>query len=200
MLPEFILSKQLAADYFKREGAKMKYYKKMVGNRLYLSPINADDAENYIKWMNDEAVTKNFAQYSSVVSSKSELKWLFEPGSGVQRYAMVLLDGDKLIGSISLHDINPLNRTAFFGIFIGEEEHRSKGYGAEAIRLILNYGFKTMNLNNIMLSVHADNVAGISCYKKVGFREAGRRREWVFKDGKYVDVIYMDLLAREFAG
>lgn len=178
----------------------MKYYKKIIGKRLYLSPANFDDAENYIKWMNDMVVARNYAQYSSVISSKSDMKWFFEPESGVQRYAIVILDGDVLIGSISLHDINHLNRTAFIGIFIGEEENRSKGYGADAIRLILEYGFKTMNLNNIMLSVHADNSAGISCYEKVGFRETGRRREWVFKDGKYVDVIYMDILAREFNG
>lgn len=178
----------------------MSYFRKIVGERLYLSPINADDAEYYLKWMNDEAVAKNFGQYSWVVSSKSEMKWLFEPGSGVQRYAMVLLDGDVLIGSISLHDINHLSRNAFLGIFIGEQEHRSKGYGAEAIRLILEYGFKTLNLNNIMLSVHADNIAGITCYKKIGFSDAGRRREWVFKEGKYIDVLYMDMLAREFEG
>jgi RimJ/RimL family protein N-acetyltransferase len=51
-----------------------------------------------------------------------------------------------------------------------------------------------------MLSVHEDNYAGIAYYKKVSFGEAGRRREWVFKDGKYIDVIYMDILAREFEG
>lgn len=111
---------------------------------------------------------------------------------------MVLFDGDVLIGHISLHDIDHLNRNAFLGIFIGEEEHRNKGYGAEAIRLVLDYGFRTLNLHNIMLSVHADNYAGIACYKKVGFREAGRRREWVYKDGKYIDRVYMDILAREF--
>ena len=148
--------------------------------------------------MNDKAVASNFGQYSCVVSSKSEMQWLFEPGSGVHRYAMVLLNGDVLIGSISLHDIDHINRHAFIGIFIGEEEHRNKGYGAESIRLILDYGFKTLNLHNIMLSVHADNDAGITCYKKVGFREAGRRSEWVFKGGRYIDVICMDILAHEF--
>ena len=55
-----------------------------------------------------------------------------------------------------------------------------------------------MNLHNIMLSVDADNKAGITCYKKVGFQESGRRREWIFKDGKYIDKIYMDILEREF--
>jgi len=148
--------------------------------------------------MNDKAVAGYFGSYSSIVSSKKELKWLFEPGSDMQRYAMVLLDGDEMIGCISLQNINYQSRNAFLGIFIGNGECRGKGYGAEAIRLILNYGFKTLNLHNIMLSVHADNSAGIACFKKVGFRECGRRREWIFKDGKYSDVIYMDILESEF--
>ena len=176
----------------------MRYFRKMVGERLYLSPLNTDDAEIYIKWMNDKVVAGNFGQYPWVVSSKSEMQWLYESESDVQRYAIVLLDGDVMIGCISLQNIDHLNRNAFLGIFIGEEEQRSKGYGAEAIRLILDYGFNTLNLNNIMLSVDADNDAGISCYKKTGFREAGIRREWKYKDGKYIDKIYMEILAREF--
>ena len=176
----------------------MRYFRKIVGERLYLSPLSTDDSDAYIKWMNDEVVAGHFNHYPYLVSSINELKWLYEPAHDIQRYAMVLLDNDILIGCISLQNIDHLNRNAFIGIFIGEEEHRNKGYGTEAFRLILNYRFKTMNLNNIMLSVNADNYAGIACYKKVGFREAGRRREWVFKGGKYLDKIYMDILAREF--
>ena len=178
----------------------MKYYKKIVGKHLYLSPINTDEVDCYLKWMNDEYVATNFGEYPRLVSSKNDMKWLYEPGSDMHRYAMVLLDGDILIGSISLHNIDHLNRNAYIGIFIGEEEHRSKGYGAEAIRLILHYGFKTMNLHSIMLTVHADNHAGIACYKKAGFQEAGRLREWVFKDGKYIDKLYMGILEHEFKG
>lgn len=176
----------------------MPYFRKMIGERLYLSPILANDAENYIRWLNDDEVAVNYGQYTSLVATKDDLKWLFEPDAGAHRYSMVLHDGDVLLGSISLHDIHPLNRNAFIGIFIGEARHRNKGYGAEAIRLLLKYGFQTMNLNNIMLSVHEENHAGIACYKKVGFREAGRRRQWVYKNGKYLDVIYMDMLASEF--
>lgn len=175
----------------------MKYYKKIVGKHIYLSPVNTDDADVYIKWMN-ETVAQSFGQYPLVVASKSDLKWLFEPPADMQRYAIVLIDSDVMIGSISIHNIDHLNRNAFLGIFIGEEEHRSKGYGAEAIKLILAYGFNTLNLHNIMLSVNADNAEGIACYKKVGFREVGRRREWVYKNGKYVDRIYMDMLSSEF--
>lgn len=177
----------------------MKYYKKLIGEHIYLSPINTDEVDSYLKWMNDEAVAVNFGQYPCIVSSKNDLKWLYEPPKDMQRYAIVLLDNDLLIGSISLHNIDHLNRNAFIGIFIGEEEQRGKGNGTEAIRLILNYGFKTMNLHSINLTVHADNYAGISCYKKVGFREVGRLPEVFFVDGKYVDKIYMGILEHEFS-
>ncbi|MCL1842589.1 MAG: GNAT family N-acetyltransferase [Defluviitaleaceae bacterium] len=175
----------------------MKYYKKIVGSQIYLSPINADDIDTYMKWMNETAA-QSFGQYHLVVSSKNDLKWLFEPPNDMQRYAMVLLDNDVLIGSISIHNIDHLNRNAFLGIFIGEEEYRGKSYGAEAVLLILEYGFKTLNLNNIMLTVHADNYTAIACYEKVGFREVGRLPEWVFKDGQYIDKLYMGILAREY--
>lgn len=174
------------------------YYKKFMGSRIYLSPVDSEEVESYLKWMNDEAVAVPFGVYSKVVSSRKDLKWIYEPNSDMQRYAIVLLDSDRLIGSISLHNIDHLHRNAFIGIFIGDEEQRGKGLGTEAIRLILKYGFKTLNLHNIMLTVHADNLAGIACYKKAGFKEVGRLPEWTFKDGKYVDKLYMSILEHEF--
>lgn len=184
-------------DFFE-EVSQMKYYKKIIGKRIYLSPFDSGEVESYLKWMNDEAVAVPFGLYPQVVSSKNNMNWFFEPDNDTHRYAIVLLDGDTLIGSVSLHNIDHVNRNAFIGIFIGEKEHRGNGYGAEAVRLILKYGFKTMNLHNIMLTVHADNYAGIACYKSVGFREVGRLPEWIFKDGKYIDKIYMGILEHEF--
>ncbi|MDR0272342.1 MAG: GNAT family N-acetyltransferase [Clostridiales bacterium] len=177
----------------------MRYFRKITGEQLYLSPFDADDTEIYTKWaewMNDRTVADNFGEYQNLVSTANAKKILGELKG--YRFAIILLDNDVLIGHVSLHDINHLCRNAFLGIFIGEEKYRGKGYGSEAIRLVLDYGFNTLNLHNIMLSVHADNNAAIFCYKKAGFQEAGRRREWVFKNGKYIDKIYMDMLAREF--
>jgi len=82
--------------------------------------------------------------------------------------------------------------------FIGEEADRGRGYGAEAIRLILDYGFNTLNLHNIQLHLNGDNAQALACYKKVGFKEFGRRRESKFHSGRYVDQIYMDILDSEF--
>ena len=179
----------------------MPYFRKILGERLYLSPFDAEDPESYAKWaewMNERTVADNYGGYSNLVSLSSAKKTVAELGG--KRFDMVLLDGDVHIGHISIHDIDHLHRHAFLGIVIGEERHRNKGYGAEAIRLALEYGFKTLNLHTIMLSVHADNDAAIACYKKVGFRECGRRREWIFQNGKYLDVIYMGVLEGEFGG
>ena len=179
----------------------MRFYKKVEGKNLYLSPFdhaNPESHTSWAKWMNDRAVSDTFGGHHILVTASSAKKYVEEELIGT-RFDIVLQDGDKLIGHISLHNIDHFNRNAFLGIVIGESEHHGKGHGTEAIRLIVDFGFKTLNLHNIMLSVDADNYGGISCFKKAGFKEAGQRREWKFKDGKYVDVIYMDLLAREFA-
>ena len=76
----------------------------------------------------------------------------------------------------------------------------NKGYGAEVLNLLLDYGFNYLNMNNIMLNVKSFNERAIACYKKVGFKEYGRRREAYFLNGKYYDHVFMDILAREFEG
>jgi len=177
----------------------MRYFRKIVGERLYLSPFDTEDTDIHSKWaewMNDRVVYDTFggpSEHTTLTSAKKTVQEL----SG-HRFFIVLMDGDALIGQISLHNIDHLNRHAFMGIMIGEAQHHGKGYGTEAVRMILNYGFNTLNLHSIMLSVHEDNYAGRACYKKVGFKESGRRREWLFKYGKYVDVLYMDMLSHEF--
>jgi len=176
-----------------------KYFRKITGERLYLSPFDADDSNIYTKyaeWMNDRNVTDTYGGHSSLVSAATAKKTLEELQG--YRFAILLTNNDELIGHISIHDIDHLHRHAFIGMFIGDVEYRNKGYGTEAVRLVLDYGFKTLNLHNIMLSVHEDNSAAITCCKNAGFHEVGRRREWIFKDGKYHDVIYMDILANEF--
>jgi RimJ/RimL family protein N-acetyltransferase len=97
-----------------------------------------------------------------------------------------------------LFDINHIDRCAMMGIGIGEKNYWGKGYGQEALNLILDYGFNLLNLNNIMLGTFEFNQRSISAYKKVGFKEIGRRRQGMIIAGKKYDVIFMDLLAVEF--
>ena len=90
------------------------------------------------------------------------------------------------------------NRTASFGIIIGEPECRGKGYGTETTRLMLDYAFAVLGLHNVMLIVFEFNAAGIRAYNKAGFTEFGRRRECRLMGGKLWDEIHMDCLSTEF--
>ena len=175
----------------------MRYFKKIIGERLYLSPINPDDLIIYTKWMNDVDVVKNLGGYSNNMSIPAEKNALDELAKTGHNYAMVLNDGDKLIGNISLFQINTVYKSAELGIFIGEKECRGKGYGTEAIKLLVNYGFNTLNLKNIMLTLDSENIGGYKCYKKAGFTEFGRRHECRYIDGGYHDTIYMEIIKKD---
>lgn len=176
----------------------MRYFRKLVGEYVYLSPMNMADVELYTKWLNDSSVSGYLGNFCTLISLSSEQKALEQMASEGYNFAIVRISDDVLIGNISLMAINHIDRNAAVGLFIGEAEDRGNGYGAEALRLILWYGFGTLNLHNIMLTAHADNEQGLACYKKVGFHEIGRSRETKFKDGHYVDSVYMEILDREF--
>jgi RimJ/RimL family protein N-acetyltransferase len=182
----------------KKEEFAMRYFKKIEGERIYLSPINKEDVETYTNWLNDIKVAQPLGNYSMQMTIDVEKKWLDENSSVGHNYAIILKDGDKLLGNIGSFDIDPISRACTIGLFVGDIEYRGKGYGTEAIKIYLEYCFKTLNLHNIMLAVYAFNEIGVACYKKVGFKEIGRRREAKYSDGQYVDIVYMDILSMDF--
>jgi RimJ/RimL family protein N-acetyltransferase len=97
-----------------------------------------------------------------------------------------------------LFSLDLVNRSAMMGMMIGEKEYWDHGYGQEATRLLLDYGFNLLNLNSIMLGVYAFNERAIQAYRRVGFREIGRRRQVRIINGQKFDLLEMDILAEEF--
>ncbi len=175
----------------------MRYFKKLIGEKVYLSPINPDDYEIYTKWMNDPNVTKYLSNHNSFVCLASEKSFLEKACNEEFILAIVKSDDDTLIGNIGLEDINYKNGTGTLGIFLGEEESRGKGYGSEAIKLLTNFAFQELHLHNINLDVHDDNERAIKTYQKCGFKEYGRRHESIFQGGKYKDLIQMELINKD---
>ena len=104
----------------------------------------------------------------------------------------------KLIGSLAFNEIDWRNRAAEFGIMIGDKTYWNRGYGTEAVRLLVNHGFNTLNLNRIFLRVFENNPRAIRAYEKAGFVHEGRLRQAEFRDGKYIDVLMMSMLKDEF--
>ena len=178
----------------------MKYFKKLLGDRIYLSPRNSEDVELFTEWLNDFEVTDYTGRSGILTTLAGEKKYLEDNSSPEATFAIVTIENDKMIGTVGLENVNSINRTATLGIFIGDKDYRDKGYGTEAIRLILEYVFNYMNLNNIKLDLMAFNIRALKCYEKCGFKEYGRRRKCKFVNGRYYDNISMDILAEEFEG
>lgn len=167
----------------------------IVGDGIYLRPIEAEDAPLHLPWVNDHSIVhsmKNHLPRNSEEHSRWLGAWQEDPTAFL--LAVCLTESDALIGHTALFDINAINRTAVFELLIGDKAQWGKGYGTQATRMMVGHGFHTHNLNRITLTVHADNLGGIRAYQKVGFAEEGRLRQAIFKNGGYVDVLTMAVL------
>jgi RimJ/RimL family protein N-acetyltransferase len=178
----------------------MPYYKKLVGKKCYLSPCSLEDAEKWTEWFNDLEVTLPLGDeaYTPFALEKCQGNIREVIQQQQHSFSIVELETDILIGRCLLFDLDWVNRRAMLGIVIGEKTYWNKGYGQEATILLLDYGFTLLNLNSIMLGTFAFNERAINCYKHVGFKEIGRRRQArIIGESKY-DGILMDILAEEF--
>jgi RimJ/RimL family protein N-acetyltransferase len=169
----------------------------MIGIKCYLSPINTDDAEIFTEWLNDLETIINLQLYNSVINVDQEKNALAELAKN-HNYSIIDKETDELIGNCGFFDIDNINQTAEAGIFIGNKKYWSKGYGTEALTLLLDYGFRALNLNNILIRVYSFNERARKCYGKAGFKDIGKRRESLIRGKETFDIIYMDILYQEF--
>lgn len=173
----------------------------IIGESVALGPMRRDLIPLYQRWINDFATVRNLGVPPIPMTLEAEANWY----DGVQRandreisFTIYERATWRPIGGTTLHGVDYRNRTAEFGIMIGEVDARGRGFGTEATRLMLDYAFTALGLNNLMLRVFAYNLAGLHAYQKAGFQEMGRRRESILMAGKLWDVIYMECLASEF--
>ncbi len=178
----------------------MAYYPRVPGERVYLSPIDPDDAPKYAEWMNDPELGILLQIVGKPVSVAAEREWIEKYAKDQYQFAIVDKKSNKLIGGCGLKDVDMVNRTALMGIFLGDRKHWGKGYGEEATRLLVDFTFTFVNLRSIMLEVFDFNPRAIRCYEKVGFKHVGRRRCSKLLGDKCYDEVLMDILAEEFEG
>ncbi len=178
----------------------------ILGEKVALGPSMRGQIPTIYRWSNDFRVSvlsgdplrpitleALYAEYDRQ-SAKEEQQQRWVEFSMYERATM------RFIGVTSLRHLDHRNRTATFGIAIGEKDCWHKGYGTEATKLILDYGFTVLNLHNIELSSYAYNEAALKAYLKAGFREIGRRRQAHRWRDRVYDEVIMDCLATEFEG
>jgi RimJ/RimL family protein N-acetyltransferase len=123
--------------------------------------------------------------------------WSKNETSSSVGFCIESLDTAQLLGHASLWSDTPRNRDAMLAIIVGDE-HTGAGYGTDAIRALLRYGFAEMGLHRVELGVYAFNTRAHAIYRSLGFTEEGRRREVVLHDGVFHDEIVMSMLEAEW--
>lgn len=166
--------------------------KKIVGIGVTLRPITFEDTALIIKWRNNTEVMKNFI-FQEIFTEEMHKNWMQTrvlTGKVIQ-YIIEDNTTQQPIGSVYIRDIDNVHQSAEYGIFIGENAARGKGYGTETAKLFVEYMFKYLNLHRIFLRVLDGNDAACKSYEKAGFVKEGVFHDMVKINGVYRDVIFM---------
>jgi RimJ/RimL family protein N-acetyltransferase len=171
----------------------------LIGPRLYLRPLEKADAPLCARFMNDPDVRRTLKR-NWPLSVAEEENWVANVANARENVVLgiCLRDGDRLIGTVGLSQFDWVARHASFGISVGEKDCWDKGYGSEAMRLIIGHAFETLNLQRVWLDVNEFNPRAFHVYEKLGFVTEGRLRRQTFRDGRFWDVIRMGLLREEW--
>lgn len=170
----------------------------LIGQRVYLRPLERTDVPLLQAWINDQDVIRNLLNFRPMnLQGEEEFLDKVTRDPDLIVLGIALRSDDRLIGDVALHRIQSRDRQAGFGILIGEKGEWSKGYGTEATRLIVRYAFDVLNLNRVWLHVLENNERGQRAYEKVGFKVEGVLRQSAFRDGRYLDTVTMGILRGE---
>lgn len=167
------------------------------GTDIYLRPMEESDTDLIVKWRNTDFVRGNFI-YQKEFTKQGHLNWIetmVNTGRVIQ-YIICTKD-DVPVGSVYLRDIDYEHGKAEYGIFIGEKEALSKGYGTQAAELMIEYAFQVLGLHKLMLRVLAQNQRARRSYEKAGFVQEGYLKEDVCLKNGYHDVILMACFGRQ---
>ncbi len=172
------------------------------GKRIRLRAPERSDIPRFVTWLNDPEVIAGLMVWLPMSLADEEGWFERMMKSPIEEHPLTIEihQGDAWmpVGNCGYHNLNWRCRSAEVGIFIGEKACWNQGYGTETMRLLLQHGFTTMNLNRIALDVYETNARAIRSYEKAGFVHEGRKRQAMYKDGRYLDVIIMSVLRSEW--
>ncbi len=177
----------------------MFYY----GEKVRLRAPEREDLPRFVSWLQNPEM-RNYLTIR-YISLAHEEKWferlLTQTGGATPNrlhFVIETKEDPRPIGVISLESINWRDRKAEVGVFIGDPEYWGKGYGTDAMSVLLDVGFRWYNLHRIYLYVIASNARAIRSYEKAGFQHEGRMREAAYINGRFEDLLLLSILEQEY--
>jgi RimJ/RimL family protein N-acetyltransferase len=171
------------------------------GEKVILRAVKREDIQRRFEFGNNVAfhtlLSEDPWEPRPLAQLEAEFEeWARKEDSETTRFA-IEADGNY-IGHCLLYDFQHMARRCSLGIGIGDPEYQGKGYGRDALRVLLNYAFRLRNLRKVSLTVSGNNERAIRSYRACGFVEEGRLRQHDWADGQYIDVICMSILREEW--
>jgi RimJ/RimL family protein N-acetyltransferase len=174
----------------------------LAGRVAALRPLRATDRATSVRWRNDPDIRDNVLGYRFPVTEEMEAHWVDAVLKDQSRSRVVLAIEDKVdeafVGFVYLNNIDWFARNAEFGMLIGERSRQGRGLAKDALALVAEYAFATLDLKRLYLRVVAFNKRALRLYRSFGFVEEGVQRQHAFVRGRCYDVVLMGMLRHEF--
>jgi RimJ/RimL family protein N-acetyltransferase len=170
------------------------------GERIFLSQVRREDVPLLARWFSDLELTTYLGAVGMSFTPEQEQDWYDRvvQQTDNKTFAIIVREGQRMIGNVSLMEINARHGRATLGIAIGDKTAWGQGYGTEAVRLMCDYGFTFLGLHNIRLWHVAFNERGHRAYLRAGFKEVGRVRGAILFNGQRYDDVLMDITRDDF--
>ena len=174
----------------------------IMGERVRFRAPVREDIPRFVNWLNDPEVRRGLLLYLPMSQAEEEAwfdNMLKTPPAEHPMVIEIQKENRWLaVGNCGVHEIDWRCRSAEVGLFIGEKQFWNQGYGTEVMRLLLKHAFESLNLNRISLMVYESNLGAIRSYEKSGFILEGRKRQGMYIDGSYEDILLMSILKDEW--
>jgi len=174
------------------------------GEKIILRTFRREDAAALWNSMNNEEFNKLTGTHGNFTREQIDAyitRQISREDDSRASFVIALPEDEmQALGEVVINEIDPDNHSANIRIAMFSDAHVNKGYGTEAMRLMVDYGFKHLGLHRISLGVYAFNPRAIRAYEKVGFKREGVLRDELYWKGEYVDGIIMSILEHEWDG
>ena len=173
----------------------------LIGEKIYLSPLTKEDiTDEYISWLNDAETSQGNSHATFPNTYNKTLSYVesTEKSNSAVVFAIRWKKNDLHIGNVSLQNINWINRSGDIAMLLGDKKYRGKGVGTEVMRLMITYGFDTLNLNRITGGNPVQYPGGRRICEKNEMKKEGLLREVLFKNGEYLDAFIFSILRSDY--